>query len=130
MPSMQFITALYAGLSALLLVGLAVRVSATRGKQKVDLGDGGKDVMLRAIRCHGNAMEYIPITLILMLLLEMHGSAHWFLHAAGIALLVSRLLHVQGLMQSSTLTPGRLAGTGLVWLLIVVLAVDNLFNFV
>jgi uncharacterized membrane protein YecN with MAPEG domain len=75
-------------------------------------------------------MEYIPITLILMLLLEMEGSAHWFLHAAGIALIVSRLLHAQGLMQSGSLTPGRLAGTGLGWLLIVVLAVDNLFNFV
>lgn len=130
MASMQFITALYAALSALLLVGLAFRVSLTRGRQKVDLGDGGKELMLRAIRCHGNAMEYIPITLILMLLLEMHGSAHWFLHAAGIALLVSRLMHVQGLMQSGALTPGRLAGTGIGWLLIVVLAVDNLFNFV
>jgi uncharacterized membrane protein YecN with MAPEG domain len=127
---MQYITALYAALSALLLVTLAVRVSVTRGKEKVDLGDGGKEVMLRAIRCHGNAMEYIPIVLILMLFLEMRGSAPWFLHLAGVTLIVGRLLHAYGLMQSSGLTPGRLAGTSLTWLLLVVLALDNLVRVV
>jgi len=127
---MQYITALYAALSALLLVALAVRVSVTRGQQKVDLGDGGKEVMLRAIRCHANAMEYIPIILILMLFLEMRGSAPWFLHVAGVTLIVARLLHAYGLMQSSALTPGRLAGTSLTWLLIVVLALDNLVHLV
>jgi len=130
MQSMQFITALYAGICGLLLVLFAVRVSFTRGKEKVDLGDGGKDPMLRAIRLHGNAAEYVPITLLLMLLLEMQNSHHWFLHAAGITLVVSRLLHAQGLMQSSKLTPGRLIGTGLGWGLIAVLSVDCFFNFV
>ena len=126
----EFITALYAGIAALLAVALAIRVSVTRGKQKVDLGDGGKQAMLCAIRAHGNAMEYIPITLILMLLLELRGSAHWFLHVAGITLIVSRLFHAQGLMQSPKLTPGRLVGSGLGWALIVVLALDNFFNFI
>ena len=129
MQSMQFITALYAGICGLLLVLFAVRVSFTRGQQKVDLGDGGKDPMLRAIRVHGNAAEYVPITLLLMLLLEMQNSYHWFLHAAGITLVVSRLLHAQGLMRSAKLTPGRLVGTGLGWGLIAVLSLDCFFNF-
>ncbi|HSC46605.1 MAG TPA: MAPEG family protein, partial [Gammaproteobacteria bacterium] len=71
-----------------------------------------------------------PIALILMLFLEMHGSAPWFLHVAGVTLIVGRLLHAYGLMQSSALTPGRLAGTSLTWLLIVVLALDNLVHLV
>ena len=124
------ITGLYAGICALLLVAFAVRVTLTRGKQKVLLGDGGKDVMLRAIRLHGNAAEYVPLTLILMLLLEMHGSAHWFLHAAGITLVVARLFHAHGLMQSGGgLPPGRVIGAGLNWLLIMVLSVDIFFGF-
>ena len=130
MAGIQFITALYAGICGLLLVAFAVRVSFTRGKEKVDLGDGGKDVMLRAIRLHGNASEYMPLTLLLMLLLEFQNSHHWFLHAAGITLVVSRLFHAQGLMQSSKLTPGRLVGTGLGWGLIVVLSLDCFFGFV
>ena len=128
MDKLEMITALYAAICGLLLVFMAVRVSYTRGKLKVDLGDGGKDGMLRAMRIHGNAAEYIPISLILLFFLEMQGSAHWFLHVCGITLVVSRLLHMQGLMQSATLTPGRLAGTGLGWALIVVMSLDNLFH--
>lgn len=128
MDKLEMITALYAAICGLLLVFMAVRVSYTRGKQKVDLGDGGKEAMLRAIRLHGNAAEYIPISLILLFFLEMQGSAHWFLHVCGITLVISRLLHMQGLMQASTLTPGRLAGTGLGWALIVVMSLDNLFH--
>ena len=128
MDKLEMITALYASICGLLLVFMAVRVSYTRAKQKVDLGDGGKDAMLRAIRCHGNAAEYIPISLILLFFLELQGSAHWFLHVLGITLVVSRLLHMQGLMQSATLTPGRLIGTALGWGLIVVMSLDNMFH--
>jgi len=130
MDKLQMITALYASICGLLLVFMAVRVSYTRGKEKVDLGDGGKEAMLRAIRLHGNAAEYIPISLILLFFLEMQGSAHWFLHLCGIVLVISRLLHMQGLMQSSTLTPGRLAGTGLGWALIVVMSLDNMIHII
>jgi len=130
MDKLQMITALYASICGLLLVFVAVRVSLTRGKQKVLLGDGGKEPMLRAIRVHGNAAEYIPISLILLFFLEMQGSAHWFLHLCGIVLVVSRLLHMQGLMQSPTLTPGRLVGTGLGWALIVVMSLDNLIHII
>ena len=128
MDKLEMITALYAAICGLLLVFMGIRVSLTRGKEKVDLGDGGKDAMLRAIRIHGNAAEYIPISLILLFFLEMQGSAHWFLHVCGITLVVSRLLHMQGLMQSAALTPGRLVGTGLGWALIVVMSLDNLFH--
>lgn len=128
MDKLEMITALYTALCGLLAVFMAIRVSVTRGKQKVDLGDGGKEIMLRAIRVHGNAMEYIPISLLLLFFLEMQGSAHWFLHICGITLLVSRLAHMQGLMQGSGLTPGRLVGAGLGWALIVVMSLDNLFH--
>lgn len=128
MDKLEMVSALYAAICGLLLVFMAVRVSYTRGKQKVDLGDGGKEAMLRAIRIHGNAAEYIPISLILLFFLEIQGSAHWWLHVCGITLVISRLLHMQGLMQAATLTPGRLAGTGLGWALIVVMSLDNLFH--
>ena len=130
MEKLQMITALYAAICGLLLMFMGIRVSYTRGKQKVDLGDGGKDAMLRAIRVHGNAAEYIPISLILLLCLEMQGSNHWFLHVCGITLVISRLLHMQGLMTSAALTPGRLVGTGLGWALLAVMSLDNLFHIV
>jgi hypothetical protein len=51
------ITALYAGVYALLLLVLAARVSGFRMKLKVGLGDGGHPEMARSIRAHGNSVE-------------------------------------------------------------------------
>jgi uncharacterized membrane protein YecN with MAPEG domain len=122
------ITALYTSLLGILLVALAIRVTRTRVKEKVDLGDGHNDAMLRAMRAHGNAVEYVPVTLLLMLVYELDGGSHTLLHVAGITLIASRLLHAWGLSQSSKLTPGRLVGTSLAWALPVVLAVLNLLR--
>jgi uncharacterized membrane protein YecN with MAPEG domain len=130
MDKLELITALYASLCGLLVAFMAIRVSYTRGQQKVDLGDGGKEAMLRAIRIHGNAVEYIPLSLILMFFLEMQGSPHWFLHVLGITLVVSRLLHMQGLLLTSALSPGRLIGTGLGWALLIVMSLDNMIHLV
>jgi uncharacterized membrane protein YecN with MAPEG domain len=95
MPSLAHlnITAIYAGLTALLLVFLSIRVTVARAKNKVELGDGGKPEMLRAIRLQGNLIEYAPMALILMALLELGGTAPWVLHAMGIVFIVARLIH-------------------------------------
>ncbi len=37
-----------------------------------------------AIRVHGNAIEYIPISLILLLLMEMNGAQVWMIHICGL----------------------------------------------
>jgi uncharacterized membrane protein YecN with MAPEG domain len=86
------ITALYAGILALLIVALGISVTVHRVKLGVSLGDGDNPQMLRMIRLHGNAVEYIPIALVLMLVYEINGGWHMALHAAGVALVIGRLL--------------------------------------
>ena len=54
------VTALYAGLMALLLLVLSIRVSQTRGKLGISLGGGGDAVMERRIRAQANLIEYAP----------------------------------------------------------------------
>ena len=49
------ITALYAGLAALLLVFLSWRVVQARQRAGVPLGDGGDAVLTQRIRVQGNA---------------------------------------------------------------------------
>ena len=110
------ITALYAGLNGLILLVLAIRVARQRGISKVGLGAGGDAALERAIRIHGNAVENVPIVLILLGLAEACGSSHLLLHAIGGALTLGRLFHVWGLMQSSGASFGRLAGMSLTWL--------------
>ncbi len=92
------ISSLYAALSAFLIVWLSLRVITLRGSTKVSLGDGGESELQIAIRAQGNATEYIPISLILLFLLELNKAHVVLIHLGGIAILVGRLLHARGLI--------------------------------
>ena len=119
------ITALYAGLLALLLVLLALRVVRLRWKFRVGLGDGGERAMTRAIRVHGNATEHVPIALLLLLVAELNRAGPTLLHVCGAVLVVARLLHAVGLGKSAGASWQRAAGTvGTLGVIVVLAAAD------
>lgn len=124
------ITALYVALHAILLLVLAVLVMLQRGRHKVGLGDGGQAALSRAIRVHGNAVEYVPIALLLLLVYELNGGGSALLHACGILLLVSRLAHAWGLRKSSKESLGRAAGVVGTFIATGILIVANLLRVV
>ena len=68
------VSALYAGSLALLLLGLAARVSLLRSKLNVGTGHGNDPTLARAIRVHGNAVEWILPMLALLLIAEIEHS--------------------------------------------------------
>jgi len=103
--------ALWVGLHILLMGYLKLRVGATRGKTKVNFGDGDNEQMQRSLRVQGNAVEDVPVTLIGLVMLALVTAPLSLIHAVGGVLLVSRVLHAFGLGKSSGLTFGRLVGT-------------------
>lgn len=117
------ITLLYAGLCTLLVLFLAGRVMARRVARKIGIGDGGDHEMLRRMRAHANAVEYLPLALLLLGGMELNGYPNGVIHAFGGTLLASRLLHAWGLSRSSGASPGRLIGTLLTLLLMMSMAV-------
>ena len=122
------ITALYTAILALVMLALAINVSIHRGKLKVDIGDGNNPQMLRMIRIHANAVEYVPIALLLMAVYELDGGSHRLLHIAGIALVVGRLMHAWGMWSGPEPTFGRIVGASLTLLTIIALAILNLLQ--
>jgi uncharacterized protein len=122
------ITALYARILALIIVALGINVTAHRVKLRVPLGDAGNPQMLRMIRPHGNAAEYLPLAVLLMLIYEINGGWHAALHAAGIALVAGRVLQTWGMWGTEMPGFGRGAGQSLTWLSIAALAVLNLLK--
>jgi uncharacterized membrane protein YecN with MAPEG domain len=106
---------LYAGLNLLLLLALALLVVRQRMRHKVVLGDGGVEPLNRAIRVHGNAVEYAPLAVAGLVALALAGAAVWIVHVGGVALTLGRVLHAQGLSASSGRSFGRAAGTLLTW---------------
>ncbi len=91
------ITSIYASLAALLIVRLSLSVIKLRRKNKVSVGEGGNEQLQLAIRTHANAVEYIPITLLLLLTLELNGAPTILIHVLGATLLIGRILHAMGL---------------------------------
>jgi uncharacterized membrane protein YecN with MAPEG domain len=120
------LTAFYGAILALIIVALGINVTVHRVKLKVPLGDGGNAEMLRMIRLHGNAVEYIPLALVLMLVYEINGGWHTAIHLIGIALVAGRLIQTWGMWATSTTTMGRQVGQSLTWLSVAALAVLNL----
>jgi uncharacterized protein len=122
------ITALYAGILALIIVALGINVTAHRVKLRVPLGDAGNPQMLRMIRLHGNAAEYLPLAVLLMLIYEINGGWYVALHAVGTALVAGRVLQTWGMWGTEMPGFGRGAGQSLTWLSIAALAVLNLLK--
>ncbi|UWQ90090.1 MAPEG family protein [Rhodobacteraceae bacterium M382] len=90
------ITSLYAGLLAVLLVGLSTKVIMGRRRARALIGDMGDKALFQAIRVHGNFTEYTPFALLLIALCEGQGAPTWSLHLLGSALVIGRVLHVLG----------------------------------
>ncbi len=124
------VSGLYAALSGVLIVALAFQVIRVRRKTATGLGDGGHDELRRAMRVHGNAIEYIPVCLLLLLLAELNGIQAPWLHAAGLLLIISRLAHARGLSKSAGISPGRFLGMVGTFTVIIGLAVLNLLAWI
>ena len=102
---------LYIGLFGLLMIALKMNVGRVRTSEKVGFGDGANEAMQRAIRVQGNAVEDVPVVLLGLLGLAALAAPVVLIHALGGSFLVGRILHAVGLGGSSGSSFGRLVGT-------------------
>lgn len=125
---MSSIASIYVALSALLVLALAVQVVILRRSKRIGLGDGGDTRLACAIRAHANALENLPLALLLLVLFEMGGASTTAVNAYGATLLFARLWHCVGLSGSAGTSAGRLYGTALTWLVLTGLSVQLLLR--
>jgi uncharacterized membrane protein YecN with MAPEG domain len=93
------VTPLYAAILGLLFLVLSIRVIAARRASGVAIGVGGQAELERRARVHANFAEYVPLSLILMLMVEVVGYSLWMSHTLGAALVVGRVVHAFGVSQ-------------------------------
>ena len=98
------ITSLIAGIMTLLLVLLSVPVSLRRAKSNTVFGDAGDETLRRRIRAHGNFIEYAPLAVIAVGLMEYGGAVSWLVWLVGAGFLFSRVVHALGMLFTSTPT--------------------------
>lgn len=107
------ITALTAAALALLLVGLTVHAVRLRKSFGVPFGDGGHLPLRRAIRAHGNLIEYMPIGLTMIALLEGSGAPRAMLAPLAIVFVAGRMIHGFGVQREGERL-GPLRGVGII----------------
>ncbi len=130
------ITMLYAGILALFIIPMAGFVISRRIKHNIAIGSGradgleGERDLLKAVRIHGNFIEYVPFILFLFLLLELSGACALQLHILGTSLIIARLLHALGLYKTPEgASLPRLIGTVLTFLILLTAAILNITHF-
>lgn len=107
---MPVITALYAGILGLLAIGLAVAIGRVRAATGVSIGDGDDVEVIAAMRRHANFVEFVPISLVLLALLELNGVGGTALHVLGAGLVLSRLSHAVGYRADESINVLRAIG--------------------
>ncbi len=116
-------TAIYAALFSLIFAGLSIWVVMGRVSSGTLLGADGNDALGRRVRSHGNFAEYVPLTLLLIGLLEASGASQTLVQSLLGILIIARLLHPIG-MFAATNSPRQFAcrGGGILATLVVMVA--------
>lgn len=121
------ITSLYAALLTAMLLVLSIRVIALRNRERVSIGTGQSEALLRATRVQGNFSEYVPIGLILMGLCEAQAVPSWQIHFFGALLLLGRISHFIGVSGAEKSLLPRIAGMIMTFTMLAVAALRLVF---
>lgn len=121
------ITPIYAALLAVLLIALSFRVIFVRRGERISLGDADNPALRARIRVQANFVEYTPLALILILLIELQGGDALVVHALGLMLLIGRIAHAVGVSKHPQVMPLRFWGMILTFASLAFGAVITLF---
>ncbi|MDP1931120.1 MAG: MAPEG family protein [Gammaproteobacteria bacterium] len=92
------ITSILTGLFSLMMVALSLQVSLRRRQLNVSAGDANDIVLRRRIRAHGNFIEYAPLMVLAVAIIEYNAGPRWLLAGLALAFLLSRVLHAIGML--------------------------------
>jgi uncharacterized membrane protein YecN with MAPEG domain len=91
------------GMLVFLLGANVTRHRAMRGDKGPQMPTDPADVLLIAQRAHGNAAEYVPALIGLLIVCSTLTDGRW-LDGLAVAALSARVLHALGMLTSKTLT--------------------------
>lgn len=114
------IALLLAAACTLVNIWLGFRISRVRQREKVWVGDGGSESLIRQMRAQANFIENAPLVVVLAALIELcAGTGAWLAIIAAL-FVVARLFHPIGM---DGWRPGRMIGAGVTLLVQLLLAV-------
>ncbi len=110
------VTSIFVAIATITLACLGLLVATTRLRMRIRFGDNGEKVLMKRIRTHGNFVEYVPLALIALAIVEYNGAAKWIVWTLGGVLVVSRASHAAGILTG--VIPFRSVGITLTFLML------------
>ncbi len=86
-----------AAAAAIVNLWLGIRIGQVRTREKISIGDGGNDALIRRMRAQSNFVEFAPFVLILIGLIEMATGTSLWLWAASALFIIARIAHAFGM---------------------------------
>lgn len=86
-----------AAAAALINFWLGIRVGQVRRSEKVSVGDGGNEKVIRRMRAHANFVEFTPFVLILLVLIELASGTSMVLWSVMAFYMLGRIAHAFGM---------------------------------
>jgi hypothetical protein len=105
------ITLTIAAAAVLINIWLGTRISRLRFRHKVSVGDAGNQAIACRMRAHANFVEYTPLFLILLALVELSEGSKTWLWGVAILFILARLAHPFGMDRQA---PNKLRVVGIV----------------
>ena len=122
--------ALWAGLNLAWTLLLALNVTRRRMKEGVSTGSGNSQSLDRAVRAHGNNIEYVPGAILGILILAALGYSPLVINLLGASLLVARFCHAHGIQQLEVALPKtRVLGNVLTWALYLIVVCLLIYSY-
>ena len=118
------ITLVIAAAAALLNIWLGFRIGSIRTREKIFIGDGGNDTLIRRMRAQANNLENTPYVLVLLAAVELAAGYHVWLSVLAVAYIIGRILHAFGM---DGVRWARMAGTLITMLTLLVLSLYAIY---
>lgn len=99
------ITLVVAAAAVLLNLWLSIRVGRVRLAEKIFVGDGGNEAVIRRMRAHANFTENAPFFLILLAVIELASGSSIWLWGVSLLFVIARIAHAFGMDRDSKLRP-------------------------
>jgi uncharacterized membrane protein YecN with MAPEG domain len=68
-------------------------------KHKINIGDGKNQELTTVMAAQSNAIEYIPIALLLLFALEYNQANMWIIYTPGMAFVIGRMSHARSFIR-------------------------------
>lgn len=120
------ITLTIAAAAALLNLWLSIRVGRVRIAEKISVGDGGSENLIRRMRAQGNFLENTGFALVLIAAIELAVGSSTVLWLTGLVYIIGRVAHAFG-MDGGKWAMGRSIGTSTTMAILLGLAVYALY---